>query len=50
MKYFQSVLVAVKSLIFMFGNRDKDKPSTVKRSGEDKIGTIILKSGTYDAF
>ena len=48
MKYFRASLVAVKSLIFMFGNRDKDTNS-VKRSGKDEIGTIILKSNICDA-
>ena len=28
----------------------KINTSTVKQSSEDKIGTIILKSDTYDAF
>ena len=40
---FPFSFLTVKSLIFLFGNRDKDK-----RSGEDEIGTIFLKSDIYD--
>ena len=50
MKYFCVSLVTVKSLISMFGNWDKDNTSSVKQSGKDEIGTIILKSDIYDAF
>ena len=36
-----------QKLIFLFGNRDKDKQ---KGGGEDEIGTIFLKSNIYDPF
>ena len=39
-----------QKLNFVFGNWDKDNTSSVKQSGEDEIGTIILKSDIYDAF
>ena len=39
-----------QKLKFVFGNRDKDKHKLSERSGEDEIGTIILKSVIYDAF
>ena len=50
MKYFRASLLVVKSLIFMFGNRDKDKQTQTQQSGVDKIGTIILKHDIHNAF
>ena len=49
MKYFLASLVAVKSLIFM-EIEAKININSVKRSGEDEIGTIILETDIYDAF
>ena len=46
-------LVTVKSLIFLFWNRDKGKHKLgemVKGSGEDEIGITFLKIDIYDPF
>ena len=37
-------------LIFLFGNRNKVKTSSVKGSGEDEIQTNFLNSDIYDEF
>ena len=37
-------------LIFLFGNRNKVKTSSVKGSGEDEIQTNFLNSNIYDEF
>ena len=47
MKYFHASLVTVKSF---FETKTKINPNSVKRSGEDEIGTTFLKSDIYDAF
>ena len=50
MKYFRVSLAAVKNLIFMFGNRAKDKHKLSETKRRYEIGTIILKCDIYDAF
>ena len=50
MKYFHVSLVTVKSLIFCLEIETKVNTSSVKGRGEDEIGTIFLKSDTYDQF
>ena len=45
MKYFRALLVRVKILVFLFGNRDK---SPVKANGKGEIRTIFLNSDIYD--
>ena len=50
MKYFRVSLVTVKSLTLCSEFETKINTSSVKRSGEDEIGSIILKSDIYDAF
>ena len=53
MKYFGVSLVTVKSLNLLFGDRDcsiEIVVQTVKRTDENEMRTIFLKSDIYDPF
>ena len=50
MKCFRVSLVAAKSLFFCSEIETKLNTSSVKRSSEDDIGTIILKCDIYEVF
>ena len=50
MKYFRVCLVTAKGLLFCSEIEAKINASSVKRSGEEEIGTDFLNSDIYDQF